>query len=115
MSKEMTERGLTDGDIERQDEVDNEIFALVQQLAGNNDKIEWDIAWIGELRDMIQHVVVDVFHCCDEFEFYPYVDYPCEVAQIEHIAGELDAKRQRRLLLMAAALQKEQERESKVQ
>ncbi len=102
---------LTDADVAQQDGVDNAIFELVQQLAPDNaDNIEWDIHWIGELRDLIQHVIVDVYHCCDEFEFYPYLDYPSALTEIEQIAGELDAKHQRRMLLMAHALLKEQER-----
>ena len=61
---------LTDDDIARQDQVDNAIFELVQQLApANADKIEWQLEWIGEIRDIVQHVIVDIHQCCDEFEW----------------------------------------------
>ena len=83
---------LTDEDVAQQDGVDNAIFNLVQELAPENaDKIEWDLDWIAALRDAIMDVVVNRYHCCDEMEFYPYMETPGATEQIERATRKLDA------------------------
>ena len=54
----------------QQDLVDNAIYALLQELSPK--PIEWDIAVIGEVRDVVQKVLVDELHLLTEQQFYPY-------------------------------------------
>ncbi len=57
--------------IRRQDFVDNEIYDLVKRLVPSTKKIEWNIEMIGDIRDTIQHWLVDQYKIVDELEFYP--------------------------------------------
>lgn len=68
----MKDRTLTKKELERQDFVDNEIFALIQKLLPTNKKLEWDIELIGAVRDAIR---VEVIHrkIMSEMRFYPYL------------------------------------------
>lgn len=58
----------TPAQIERQDYVDNQIFALIQELAPI--EIEWDMEIIGEVRDHIEEYLAVVYGV-PEREFYP--------------------------------------------
>ena len=62
---------LTEDQIKRQDFVDNEIYDLVKRLIPSRGEIEWDIEMIGDIRDTIQHWLVDRNKIVDELEFYP--------------------------------------------
>lgn len=65
----MTE--LTDAQLERQDEVDNAIWGMVQKLAGT--ELPWDIEAISDVRDLVQDIVHS--HTGVEYnDFYPYLD-----------------------------------------
>ncbi|MDD1758166.1 MAG: hypothetical protein LUQ22_05485 [Methanotrichaceae archaeon] len=62
---------FTEDQIKRQDFVDNEIFDLAKRLTPSEREIEWDIEMIGDIRDTIQHWLVDQYKIVDELEFYP--------------------------------------------
>jgi len=62
---------FTEDQINRQDFVDNEIYDLVKRLIPSMREIEWDIEMIGDIRDTIQHWLVDRYKIVDELEFYP--------------------------------------------
>jgi hypothetical protein len=62
---------LTEDQIKRQDFVDNQIYDLVKQLNPSAREIEWDIEMIGDIRDTIQHWLIDRYKIVDELEFYP--------------------------------------------
>jgi DNA polymerase sigma len=64
-------QNLSEGQIKRQDFVDNEIYDLVKQLNPSNKEIKWDIEMIGDIRDTIQHWLVDKYKIVGELEFYP--------------------------------------------
>ena len=63
---------LTDGQIERQDFVDNQIYDLVTRLVPLTKEIEWDIEMIGEMRDVLKEWLVDKLNVITKQEFYPY-------------------------------------------
>ncbi len=60
-----------DKQIKRQDFVDNQIYDLVKRLNPSRSEIEWDIEMIGDIRDTIQHWLIDKYKIVDELEFYP--------------------------------------------
>jgi hypothetical protein len=62
---------FTEDQIKRQDFVDNQIYDLVKRLVPSAREIEWDIEMIGDIRDTIQHWLVDQYKIAYEFEFYP--------------------------------------------
>ena len=62
---------FTEDQIKRQDFVDNQIYDLVKRLTPSKSEIEWDIEMIGDIRDTIQHWLVDKYKIVDELEFYP--------------------------------------------
>ena len=64
-------RDFTEDQIKRQDFVDNQIYDLVKRLTPSKREIEWDIEMIGDIRDTIQHWLVDRYKIVDELEFYP--------------------------------------------
>ena len=64
-------QNLSDKQLRRQDFVDNEICDLVKRLIPSTKKIEWDIEMIGDVRDTIQHWLVDKYKIVEELEFYP--------------------------------------------
>ena len=64
-------KDFTEDQIKRQDFVDNEIYDLVKRLISSEKEIDWDIEIIGEIRDIIQHWLVDKYKIVDELEFYP--------------------------------------------
>jgi len=65
---------LTSEQIARQDFVDNSIFELLQSLSPSDQKIEWDIEMIGEVRDCIKEWIVERLKITDEMSFYPYIE-----------------------------------------
>jgi len=64
-------QNFTEDQIKRQDFVDNQIYDLVKRLIPSVREIEWDIEMIGDIRDTIQHWLVDQYKIVDELEFYP--------------------------------------------
>jgi DNA polymerase sigma len=62
---------LTEDQIRRQDFVDNQIYDLVKQLIPSTREIEWNIEMIADIRDTIQHWLVDKYKIVGELEFYP--------------------------------------------
>jgi hypothetical protein len=64
---------LTDQQISRQDFVDNAIHDLINELIPSDNEMEWDIEVIGEVRDVIQAMLVGR-GICTEQEFYPYIE-----------------------------------------
>ena len=64
---------LTDQQIARQDIVDNAIYDLINELIPSDKEMEWDIEVIGEVRDVIQAMLVGR-GICTEQEFYPYIE-----------------------------------------
>jgi len=62
---------LTESQIKRQDFVDNEIYDLVKRLAPSKKEVEWNIEMIADVRDTIQHWLVDKYKIVGELEFYP--------------------------------------------
>jgi len=67
-------KNLTSKQIARQDFVDNSIFELLQSLSPLNQKIEWDVDMIGEVRDCIAQWLVKRLNVTDEMSFYPYIE-----------------------------------------
>ncbi len=63
---------LTKNQIERQDFVDNTIFELLQTLNPTKEYFDWDIEMIAEIRDTIQHYIINKTKCSEQ-EFYPYI------------------------------------------
>ena len=64
-------QNLSDDQIRRQDFVDNQIYDLVKRLTPSTREIEWDIEMIGDIRETIQHWLVDRYKIAKELEFYP--------------------------------------------
>jgi hypothetical protein len=52
-------QGFSDKQIKRQDFVDKQIYELVKRLNPSTREIEWNIEMIGDIRDTIQHWLVD--------------------------------------------------------
>ncbi len=63
---------LSDDQINRQDFVDNLIFALIQRSNPATVEIEWNIEMIGDVRDCLREWIVDRYKLCDDQSFYPY-------------------------------------------
>lgn len=63
---------LSDEQIRRQDFVDNSIFEILGRLAPESIGIKWDIELIGEIRDILEDVIVDRLNLMTDMEFYPY-------------------------------------------
>ena len=61
---------FTQQETDRQDYVDNVIQHTLDRLAGT--AIDWNIEYIGEIRDAIQSIIVDELKLMTEQEFYPY-------------------------------------------
>jgi len=64
-------QNLSDDQLKRQDFVDNEIYDLVKRLILSTREIEWNIEMIGDIRDTIQHWLVDKYKIVEELDFYP--------------------------------------------
>ena len=64
-------QSLSDEQLKRQDLVDNEIYDLVKRLIPTKSEIKWNVEMIADIRDTIQHWLVDQYKIVDELEFYP--------------------------------------------
>jgi len=64
-------KNFTEDQLKRQDFVDNQIYDLLKRLVPSKREIGWDIEMIGDIRDTIQHWLVDKYKIVDELEFYP--------------------------------------------
>ena len=62
---------LSEEQMKRQDFVDNQIYDLVKRLTPSSREIEWNIEMIADIRDTIQHWLVDRYKIVEELEFYP--------------------------------------------
>ena len=71
MVKETNMQNFTEDQINRQDFVDNQIYDLVKRLNPSTRELEWNIEMIADIRDTIQHWLVDQYKIVDELEFYP--------------------------------------------
>jgi len=60
-------QGFTEDQIKQQDFVDNQIYDLVNRLIPSAKEIEWDIEMIGDIRDTLQHWLVDKLNGQDIF------------------------------------------------
>lgn len=65
------EKELTKEQLERQDFVDNTIFAIIKELAMEKE-LAWDIEDIAEVRETIGFILVHRYGI-SEMEFYPYI------------------------------------------
>ena len=70
----MSENGLTQQQVERQDFIDNTIFDLILSINPTDKEINWDIEMIGEVRDVLKEWLVDKLNLTTEQEFYPYLE-----------------------------------------
>lgn len=61
---------LTKRQIARQDTVDNAIHKLINDVHPGDTPIEWNMEYIGEVREVIQKVLE--IHGVTEMEFYPF-------------------------------------------
>ena len=66
------EKELTKEQLERQDFVDNTIFALINDLAMGKE-IAWDIEDIAEVRETVRLILFNRYGM-SEMEFYPYIE-----------------------------------------
>jgi hypothetical protein len=64
-------QNLSEGQLKRQDFVDNQIYDLMKRLIPPTREIEWNIEMIADIRDTIHHWLVDKDKVVDELEFYP--------------------------------------------
>lgn len=64
---------LTAKQIERQDFVDNKIMQLEQELNPSQQPLDWDIEFIGEIRDTIEQYLQSKGLCTEE-DFYPIAE-----------------------------------------
>jgi hypothetical protein len=64
-------QNFSEEELKRQDFVDNQIYDLVKRLIPTSREIEWDIEMIGDIRDTIQHWLVDRYKIFDKLEFCP--------------------------------------------
>ncbi len=65
-------QSLTEDQIKRQDFGGREVPRdLVKRLIPSTKEIKRDIEMIADIRDTIQHWVVDRYKTVDELEFYP--------------------------------------------
>ena len=52
-------------------ELHNQIHDLMKRLNPSTSEIDWIIEMIADIRDAIQHWLVDRYKIFDELEFYP--------------------------------------------
>jgi hypothetical protein len=69
----MPEKELTGAQADRQDCVDSAIHALLNDLAIGQE-IEWDMEFIGDVREVVQEIICDRLKLMTEMEFYPYIE-----------------------------------------
>jgi len=65
---------LTQNQIDRQDFVDNKIFELINLINPIQKPIDWNIEFIGTVRDSLKSIIVDRLCLCDEMKFYPFIE-----------------------------------------
>ena len=65
---------LSKDQLKRQDFVDNAIYELVCNINPSQQKLEWNIEFIGGIRDLIRQWLVESLAITDEKTFYPYID-----------------------------------------
>ena len=66
----MTE--LTKQQIARQDFVDNQVFELINTLLPKSKQVNWDIEFIGVVRESIRKEIQKKVKSIDEKKFYPF-------------------------------------------
>ncbi len=89
----MCEDNWTNAEEERQDDVDNAIYNLMVELAPwAFDNVEWDMEYIGAVRNIIQEFLVDKLHLMTEQEFYPYRETDRDGNIILEPSKELEAE-----------------------
>jgi hypothetical protein len=64
-------QNLSEEQLKRQDFGDSQIYNLVKRLHPSTRVTDWDIEMIGDIRDTIQHWLVDKYKVVEELEFYP--------------------------------------------
>ena len=64
-------QNLSEDQIKRQDFVDNQIYDLVKRLIPSRREIEWNIEMIGDIKNTIQHWLVDQYKIVEVLEFSP--------------------------------------------
>jgi DNA polymerase sigma len=64
-------QNFSEEQLKQQDFVDNEIYDLLKRLIPSTKEIEWNIEMIADIRDTIQHWLVDQYKIVNELEFYP--------------------------------------------
>lgn len=64
---------MNEKEIARQDFVDNAIFDLIQEINPTDKNIDWDIDFIGEIREVVLNRFLDA-KICTEQEFYPNME-----------------------------------------
>jgi hypothetical protein len=67
---------LTQAQIDRHDEVDNAIYALLLELAGKvdrEDELEWDMEHIGDIRELFEDVICHRLKIMSPMELYPWI------------------------------------------
>ena len=57
--------------MERQDTVDNAIFLLLKEINPTKKEIDWNIEFIGDIRDVVADWFTQKLNLCDEMTFYP--------------------------------------------
>ena len=67
------DRNLTKKQLARQDFVDNKIFELMQGLAPNGKKSEWNIDAIGSVREVVRKYLVNEKKFISDVKFYPFL------------------------------------------
>ncbi len=65
---------LTNNQIRRQDIVDNAIYQLIQNINPTDKNIQWDIEFIGDVREIIRKWFVNKMKITNEQKFYPYIE-----------------------------------------
>lgn len=65
---------LNENQLKRQDFVDNAIYELVCTINPSLQEIDWNIEFIGEIRDVLCHWLVERHAITDEMTFYPYIN-----------------------------------------
>lgn len=70
MDSNTMDGSLTKKQIERQDFVDNEIFSLLQSINPTDNKLDWNIEIIADIREKIR-IWFEQLQICDEQVFYP--------------------------------------------
>lgn len=53
--------------------MDGEIYELLRSINPTDKDFDWDIEMIGDIRDTIQHYIIQKTNCSEQ-EFYPYIE-----------------------------------------